>query len=74
MSYVILLHKSFKGSIVKVGSIITDDSTRGSKALEDVLLQKLDYNFVVISFAWNGFYPFGHIIHSNQLCFGFQIN
>jgi len=66
MSYGILSHKSFEGSITKVGVIITDDSTRGSEAREDVLFGKLDDNFVIISFAWNGFYPFGHIIHINQ--------
>ena len=48
MSYGIPSHKSFEGSIVKVGAIITDDSMRGSEAREDVLFQKLDDNFVVI--------------------------
>jgi len=66
MSDGILSHKTFEGSIAKVGAIITDDSTRGSEAREDVLFQKLDDNLVVISFAWNGFYPLGHIVHSNQ--------
>ena len=32
VSYVILSHKSFKGSIAKMSAIITDDSTRGSEA------------------------------------------
>jgi len=65
VSYGVLSHKSFKGSIAKVGAIITDDSTRGSEAREDVLFQKLDDNFVIISFTWNGFYLLGHIIHIN---------
>ena len=66
MSYRILSHKTFKGSIEKVGAIITDNRTRGSEARENVLFQKLDDNFIIISFAWNGFYPPGHIVHSNQ--------
>jgi len=57
MSYGILSHKTFEGSIAKVDVIITDDSMRGPVAREDVLFQKLDNNFVVISFTWNGFYP-----------------
>jgi len=65
MSYDILSHKNFEGSIVKLGVNITYDSTRGSEEREDVLFQKLDDNFVVISFAWNGFYPFRYIIHNN---------
>jgi len=51
MSYGILSYTSFEGSITKVCAIITDDSTRGFEAREDVLFQKLDDNFVVISFA-----------------------
>jgi len=66
MSYSLLSHKTFEGSIAKVGAIITDDSTRGSEVREDGLFQKLDDNLVVLSIAWNGFYPLGHIIHSNQ--------
>ena len=66
VSYGILLHKSFEGSIARVSAIITEDSTRGSEAREDVLFQILDDNLVVISFAWIGFYPFGHIIRSSQ--------
>ena len=31
VSYSILSHKSFKGSIAKVSAIITDDNTRGEK-------------------------------------------
>jgi len=66
VSYGILSYKSFKGSIVKVGDIINNDSTRGSEVREDVLFQKLDDNFVIISFAWNSFYLFRHIVHSKQ--------
>ena len=66
MSYNILSHKSFKGSIEKVSNIITDDSTRGSEARENVLFQRFYINFVIISFTRNGFYPLGHIVHSNQ--------
>jgi len=55
VSYSKLSHESFERSIAKEDAIITDDSTRGSEALEDVLFQKLDDNLVVISFAWNGF-------------------
>jgi len=65
MSYGILSYKTFEGSIATVGAIITDDSMRGSEAWEDVLFQKLDDNFVVISFAWNDFYLLGHIVHNN---------
>ena len=65
MSDGILLHKTFEGSIAKVGAIITDGSTRGSEAWE-VLFQKIDYSLNVTSFSWNGFYPLGHIVHSNQ--------
>jgi len=56
MSYDIFTHKTFEGSIAKTGAIITYDSRKGSEAQEDVLFQKLDDNFVVISFTWNGFY------------------
>ena len=42
MSYGIISHKIFKGSIAKLGAIIIDDSTRGSEAREDVLFQKHD--------------------------------
>jgi len=66
MSYGILSYKSFKGSIAKVGTIITDDSTRSSEARDDVLFQKLDDNFIVISFVRNSFYLFENIVHSNQ--------
>ena len=66
MSDGILLHKTFKGSIATVGVVITDDSTRSSEAREDVLFQKLNNNLIIISFAWNDFYPHGHIVHSNQ--------
>ena len=66
MSYDILSHTTFEGSVVKVGAIITDDSTRGSEAREDVLFKKLDDNFVVISFTWIGFYPLGHTVHNDQ--------
>ena len=51
MSYDLFSHKTFEGSIAKAGAIITDDNTRGSEAHEDVLFQKLDNNFVVISFS-----------------------
>ena len=50
MSYGIHSYKSFEGSIAKVSAIITDDSTRGYEAREDVLIQKLDDN-LVLSFA-----------------------
>jgi len=66
VSYGILSHKSFKGSIAKVSIIITDNRTRGFEARENFLFQKLYDNFVIISFTWNGFYPLGHIVHSNQ--------
>ena len=49
MSYGIPSHKTFEGSIVKVGAIIADDSMSGSEARENILFQKLDDNFVVIS-------------------------
>ena len=49
-----------------MSAIITDDSTRGSEAWKNVLFQKLDDNFVVISFAWNDFYPLRRIVHNNQ--------
>jgi len=61
VSYNILSHKRFKGSIAKVSTIITDDSTRGSKARENVLFQKNYDNYVIISFTWNDFYPLGPI-------------
>ena len=44
----ILSHKTFEGTIVKVGVIIIDDSTRSSEAREDVLFQKLDDNLVAL--------------------------
>ena len=70
VSYCILSHKSFKGSIAKVSAIIADDSTRGSEVLKNVLFQKLYDNFVIISSIRNGFHP----SPQQPICIGFQMD
>ena len=62
----IFSYKSFKRSIAEISVIIIDDSTRGSKAQENVLFQELDNNSVVFCLARDDFNPFGYVIHNHQ--------
>ena len=45
---------------------ITDYGFRYSKSGEDVLFEKFENNFVIISLAWDCFNLFRNIIHSHQ--------
>ena len=65
--------RASKDLLQKVSTIIIDDSTRGSKAWENILFQKFYDNFVIISFTWNDFYLLGHS-PQQPICIGFQMS
>jgi hypothetical protein len=62
----ILLHQLLKYPIAKMLVSVTYDSLRGTKTSKDIILQKLDHDYVVIGLACNNLHPFGHVVHSNK--------
>jgi hypothetical protein len=54
VGYEIFLHKLFKNLVEKMLAPISDDSYRSTKMSKEIILQELEHDFMVISFARNG--------------------